>query len=74
MEIRLTSEQTVQLLQLAAVEGKAVDDLAGELLGRELLAEARFAAAVALGQQSAKCGDFVEAADVWAGVEAVLQS
>jgi predicted transcriptional regulator len=74
MQISLTAEEEVQLSQLAAQEGKATEDLAHEVFSRGLAAEAHFHAAVKLGQDAARRGDFVDQADVWTGVEDALRS
>jgi predicted transcriptional regulator len=74
MQISLTHEQEAQLSQIAAQEGKPADELAREVFSLGLAAEAKFLAAVKIGQDAARCGDFVEHSDVWAGVEQVLES
>jgi predicted transcriptional regulator len=73
MQISLTIEQEAQLSQIAAQEGKTADELAQEVFSRGLAAEAKFLAAVRVGQDAARRGDFVEQSDVWAGVEQVLE-
>jgi predicted transcriptional regulator len=73
MEVSLTAEQEAQLSQLAAQEGKDADELAREVFSRGLAAEAHFIAAVKIGQDAARRGDFVEQSEVWAGVEQSLQ-
>jgi predicted transcriptional regulator len=73
MQLTLTLEQEAQLSQMAAVEGKPADDLAREVFSRGLAAEAHFLAAVKAGQEAARRGDFVPQAEVWAGVEQVLE-
>ena len=73
MEIHLTAEQADQLAQLAAQEGKGADELAREVFGRGLAAEVHFIAAVEIGKDAARRGDFVEQSEVWAGVEEALR-
>ena len=67
-------EQEVELSHLAAVEGKAQEQLAREVLGEGLAAKAQFISAVRAGQEAARRGDFVEQAVVWADVEAILNA
>jgi predicted transcriptional regulator len=74
MQIHLTAEQEAQLSQLAAEEGKNTDELAREVFSRGLAAEAHFIAAVKIGQDAARRGDFVEQPQVWADIERILQS
>ena len=76
MQIELTSEQEVQLSQIAAGEGKDAEEIAREIftLGLEAAAGAKFQSAVKIGQDAARGGDFMEPAEAWAGVEAALQS
>ena len=73
MQINLTAEQVAQLSQIAAQEGKAADEIALEVFSRGLAAEAHFIAAVKIGQDAARRGDFVEPSEVWAGVEEILR-
>ena len=74
MQITLTDEQQSQLSLLAAEEGKRSDELVQDLLNRGLAEEARFVTAVKLGQDAAKRGDFIDASQVWAEIEQVLQA
>jgi predicted transcriptional regulator len=73
MQISLTREQEEQLTQIAAQRGKKADELAGEVFNRGLAAETHFLNAIRIGQQAAHRGDFLEASEVWAGVEQVLK-
>ena len=73
MEITLTAEQETQLSQMAARVGKGAEELASEVFRRGLAEEAQFLAAVELGRTVARRGDFVDQADVWAGVERALE-
>jgi predicted transcriptional regulator len=73
MQISLTREQEAQLSRIAAQEGKPADELAREVFSRALASEAKFLAAVKMGQDAAARGDFIEQSDVWAGVEQVLE-
>ena len=74
MQILLTAEQQSRLSASAAQEGKACDELAQDLINRGLAEEARFIAAVKLGQHAARRGDFTNASEVWANVEQILQA
>jgi predicted transcriptional regulator len=74
MQIDLTAEQEAQLSQIAAEEGKDTGQLAREVFGLGLAAEARFIAAVKIGQDSARRGDFIDQSEVWADIENILQS
>jgi hypothetical protein len=58
----------------AAEKGKGADELAHEVFVRGLAAEAHFFAAVNVGQDAARRGDFIELSEVWAGVEKTLQA
>jgi predicted transcriptional regulator len=74
MQIELTTEQELQLSELAVQEGRDANDLAREVLSRGLAAEAHFLAAVKTGQEEARRGDFAEASEVWLDVERILQA
>jgi predicted transcriptional regulator len=73
MQIELTTEQEAQLSQMAALEGKATEDLAREVLARSIAAEANFLDAVRIGQEEADRGDLLEPSAVWAKVEESLR-
>jgi predicted transcriptional regulator len=66
MQIELTSEQEKQIVRIAAQEGRSVDDVASELFGRFLDDEARFIAAVRLGEAELDHGDYVSHQEVGA--------
>jgi hypothetical protein len=74
MQINLTPEQEALLSQIASHEGKGADEIALEVFSRGLAAEAHFIAAVKIGQEAARRGDFVEPSEVWDGIEEVLRS
>lgn len=64
MHIHLTPEQSSQFSQLAAAEGRAVEELANEALSRYLSEEARFAEAVAAGKAQLARGEWLSHEDV----------
>jgi len=74
MEISLTPEQQARLGELAARDGRSVDEIAQEAIARYLDNETRFAEAVKLGIAAADRGELVASEEVWAGVESVLRS
>ena len=74
MEIRLSPDQEAHLAALAANQGRSADEVAQEAIARFLDNEVRFAAAVSRGIEAADRGEFVEAKQVWEGVERILQS
>ena len=51
-----------------------MNEVAQEAIARFLDNESRFAAAVKRGVEAADRGEFVEAQQVWEGVERILQS
>ena len=74
MEIRLSPDQEAHLAALAANSGRSANEVAQEAIARFLDDEARFAAAVKRGVEAADRDEFVEAQQVWEGVERILQS
>lgn len=74
MQIELSPEQEDRLAQLAARDGRSVDDLAREAVIRFLDADARFTEAVGIGLAAADAGDFIPSDEVWASVERLLKS
>ena len=74
MEVRLTPEQQAHLAELAARDGRNVDEIAQEAIARYLDNETRFAEAVRLGIAAADRGEFIASEEAWAGVERILQS
>jgi predicted transcriptional regulator len=74
MEIRLRPEQEARLAEIAARDGRDVNEVAREAITRLLDEDARFAEAVKRGVAAADRGDFVASVDVWANVERILQS
>ena len=73
MDIILTAEQETQLAELAARDGRSVNDLATDAVARYLDEERRFADAVKRGLDAADRGESVAAGEVWARVERVLE-
>jgi predicted transcriptional regulator len=73
MDIALSAEQEAQLAELAARDGRSVNDLAADAVVRYLDEERRFAEAVKRGIAAADRGEFVAADEVWARVERVLE-
>lgn len=59
MEVQLTSEQEHQLSQLAIRKGQAADMLARDVIKQYLEDEARFVAAVTLGEEALDRGDYL---------------
>ncbi len=74
MQIKLTAEQAAQLSTIAAQVGKGADEVAQDVFLRGLAAEADFIAAVEVGQDAARRGDFIDQSEVWSDVEKLLQS
>jgi len=72
MQIVVTAEQEALLSQIAANERKNADEVALEVFSRGLVAEARFVAAVKMGQDAADRGDFVEQSELWVRVEQIF--
>ena len=66
MQIELTFEQEKQIVRIAAQEGRSVDEVASELFGRFLDDEARFIAAVKLGEAELDRGVYVSDQEVGA--------
>jgi predicted transcriptional regulator len=66
MEIRLTPEQSSQFANLAAFEGRKVEELTNEALNRYLSEEARYIAAVKLGEEALDRGERLTHEDVGA--------
>jgi predicted transcriptional regulator len=54
--------------------GRSADEVAHEAIACFLDNEARFAATLGRGIEAADRGEFVEAEQVWEGVERILQS
>ena len=74
MEVQLSPEQQAELSRMADQTGRTPDELAREAMERYLQDESRFLSAVRTGQNAAARGEFVEPAEVWAGVERALKS
>ena len=66
MQIDLTSEQEKQINRIAAQEGRSAGEVVSELLSRLLDDEARFIAAVKLGEAELDRGDHVSHQEVGA--------
>jgi predicted transcriptional regulator len=68
MHIDLTPEQESQVTRIAAHAGRDTGEVVGELFSRFLSEEARFIAAVELGEAELDRGDFVTHEEVGAQV------
>ena len=66
MQIELTSDQEKQINRIAAQEGRPAGEVASELFSRFLDDEARFIAAVRLGEAELDHGDYVSHQEVGA--------
>jgi predicted transcriptional regulator len=64
MQIHLTPQQSSQFISLAASEGRAVEELTHEALERYLTDEARYIAAVQLGEAALDRGEHLTHAQV----------
>lgn len=74
MEVHFTQEQEDQLSQIAAHAGTDTEHLVKDAALRLVEENARFRAAVQEGITAADRGEFIEAEEVWANVEKILQS
>jgi predicted transcriptional regulator len=74
MEVQLTPEQEQQLAELATHKGQAADALAKAVLGQYLEDEARFTAAVELGETALERGDYLTHEQVGARLEKLFNS
>jgi predicted transcriptional regulator len=74
MEVCLTPEQQARLAELAARDGRSVDEIAQQAVARYPENEARFAQAVRLGIEAADRNEFIASEEVWADVERILRS
>jgi predicted transcriptional regulator len=72
MQITLTPEQETRLAELAARDGRALDDIAREAIERYLVDDAKFASAVMKGLASLDRGEFVSHEDVRERIERLL--
>lgn len=73
MQINLTPEQSSQFSNLAAFEGRAVEELTNEALNRYLSEEARYIAAVKLGEEALDRGEFVTHSEVGSRLARLLK-
>jgi predicted transcriptional regulator len=73
MQVNFTPEQEKQLAQFAVESGTVAEQLVKEAALRLLDETMRFRAGVQRGIAAADRGEFIESAEVWARVEAVLQ-
>jgi predicted transcriptional regulator len=74
MEVQLSPEQQAELYRMADQTGRTPDELAREAVDRYLKEEGRFLSAVQIGLDEAARGEFLEPAEVWAGVQRALKS
>ncbi|MGA8030118.1 MAG: hypothetical protein WB992_23470 [Bryobacteraceae bacterium] len=74
MEIPLSLEQQNQLAQIAAHKGQAADTLAVEVISHYLDEEARFVAAVKLGEAELERGEYFTSEQVGAQLERLFHS
>jgi predicted transcriptional regulator len=68
MRIDLTPDQENQVIQIAAQAGRDVAEITGEMFSRFLSEEARFIAAIELGEADLDRGDFLTHSEVGARV------
>ena len=73
MELRLEPEKEAQLAQIAARRGLKTDELAQQVLSRDLEDDTRFIQAVNLGLAAADRGEFVEHDEVGAKIQKILR-
>jgi len=74
MEVHLDPDQLSKLAKLARDKGQAADALAQEAISRYLEEEARFVAAVKLGEAQLERGEYLTHEEVGARVERLLKS
>ena len=74
MQVEFTREQEEQLSRIADDSGADAKDLVRDAGLRLIEEDARFRAGVERGILAAERGEFVEHADVWTRVEAILRS
>ncbi|HEY4357138.1 MAG TPA: hypothetical protein VGN16_15420 [Acidobacteriaceae bacterium] len=74
MQLEFTPEQEARLSQIAHCSGVDPEQLVKDAALRLLHEDGVFRADVAEGIASADRGEFVDGAEVWANVEAILKS
>jgi predicted transcriptional regulator len=74
MDVQLTPEQEHRLSALAAHKGQAADTLAREVIRQYLEDQARFTAAVELGEEALERGDYLTHAEVGLRLERLFNS
>jgi predicted transcriptional regulator len=74
MEVHLSPDQLTQLAQLASEKGRAADALAQEAISRYLEEEARFVAAVKVGEAQLARGEHLTHEEVGARIERLFQT
>ncbi len=74
MQINLTPEQEERLVQIADHEGTSAEELVRAKALCILEEDERFRAAVREGIEAADRGELVEHTEVWARIEAILES
>lgn len=74
MEVPLTPEQQSQLAHIAASKGQAADTLAVEVIRHYLDEEARFVAAVKIGETELERGEYFTSEQVGGQLERLFRS
>ncbi|MBV9009165.1 MAG: hypothetical protein JO354_08365 [Verrucomicrobia bacterium] len=74
MEVPLSPEQVNQLAQIASAKGQPVDSLAAEVISHYLDEEARFIAAVKLGEVELERGEYFTSEEVGEQLERLFRS
>jgi predicted transcriptional regulator len=74
MEVHVTSEMQAKLAHLAAQQGRNTDELVQDALTRYLEEEARFVAAVKLGEEALERGEYFTHEEVGERLERLFQS
>jgi predicted transcriptional regulator len=74
MELHVTSEMQEKLAHLAAQQGRNTDELVQDILTRYLEEEARFVAAIKLGEEALERGEYFTHEEVGERLEHLFQS
>lgn len=74
MELHLTPEQEARLAELAAREGRSVDELVQDALNRYIQNDAHFIEAVKKGLASLDRGEYVSHEDVGKRIDRLFQA
>jgi predicted transcriptional regulator len=74
MELHVTSEMQEKLAHLAAQQGRNTDELVQDILTRYLEEEARFVAAVKLGEEALERGEYFTHEEVGERLERLFHS